>query len=427
MMSLTARPGNQLSGIAVIPGDKSCSHRALILASMAEGESVITGLNEADDVMRTVAAIEAFGVEVERLDDGRWRVRGNRWRTPDSPIDCGNSATTARLLIGAVAGMEGVTATFTGDASLGTRPMRRVVAPLQRMGARIEGGETLPLTVQGTSLGGIDHANVPASAQVKSAILLAGIGGTAPVRITEPMPSRDHSEIMLGQFDCPVVNAHGAVELGSKRDLTACDITIGADPSAAAFALTAAAIVPGSSVTVGGMLVNPLRTGLYEALEEMGSHLELANERVVSGEIIADVTVAHRRLQGISVAADRIPAMIDEIPALAVAAALAEGETVIEGLGELRVKESDRLGAILAGLVACGVAALADGDRLRIFGRGKASGGNVLSQGDHRIAMAFLTLGLAAEGPVTVDDGAMIATSFPDFVQSMRALGADIA
>lgn len=423
---LSARPGRALRGLAAIPGDKSCSHRALIFAAMADGESLITNLNEAGDVMRTLEAIVALGASAERLGERRWRVSGARWRSPEVEIDCGNSATTARLLIGAVAGMEGVSATFTGDASLNLRPMRRVVAPLQRMGARIEGGDTLPLTVHGAMLGGIEFSNLPASAQVKSAILLAGLSGNAPVRIVEPVSSRDHSEIMLGQFGCPIMMVEGGVELGPKRQLTACNLNIGADPSAAAFALTAAAIVPGSSVTVKGMLVNPLRTGLYEALEEMGAKVELANERVVSGEILADITVAHGRLQGLTVAPDRIAAMIDEIPALAVAAALADGETVVEGLSELRVKESDRLGAILAGLVACGVAALAEGDSLRIFGRGKARGGHVLSHGDHRIAMAFLTLGLAAEGPVTVDDSAMIATSFPDFVTSMRALGADI-
>lgn len=427
MTALTAQPGNALIGKAAIPGDKSCSHRALILAAMAEGESEIAGFNEGEDVMRTVAAISALGAEAERIGEGRWRVRGTRWRTPDEPIDCGNSGTTARLLIGAVAGMEGVSATFSGDASLSARPMRRIVVPLERMGATFEGGDTLPLTVHGATLGGIEFSNVPASAQVKSAILLAGLSGCAPVRIVEPMPSRNHSEIMLGQFGCPVANGDGTVALGPERSLNACKLRIGADPSAAAFALTAAAIVPGSSVTVEGMLVNPLRTGLFEALEEMGAEVELANERIVSGEIVADVTVGHGRLQGIIVGASRVPAMIDEIPVLAVAAALAEGETLIEGLGELRVKESDRIGAILAGLVACGVTALADGDRLRIFGREKARGGNVISQGDHRIAMAFLVLGLAAVGPVTIDDGAMIATSFPDFVVSMRALGADIA
>lgn len=427
MTPLTASSGYALTGTAAIPGDKSCSHRALILAAMAEGDSLIAGLNEADDVMRTVAAIEAFGIPIERIDDGRWLVRGGPWRSPGAPIDCGNSGTTVRLLVGAVAGMAGVAATFTGDASLSLRPMKRVVEPLQRMGARIMGGDSLPLTVHGASLGGIEFSNVPASAQVKSAILLAGLSGGATVRIAEPMPSRHHTEIMLGQFGCHLAMAGGGIELGGERRLKACELAIGCDPSAAAFALTAAVIVPGSEVTVEGMLVNPLRTGLFEALEEMGARVGLTNQRIVSGEIVADVTVGHGRLKGITIAASRIPAMIDEIPALAVTAAMADGETFIEGLAELRVKESDRLGAILAGLVACGVTALADGDSLRIFGRERARGGSVLSQGDHRIAMAFLTLGLAADRPVTIDDGDMIATSFSDFVGSMRGIGADIA
>ena len=426
MTALTARPGRPLHGTAVVPGDKSCSHRALILAAMADGESLISGLNEADDVQRTIAAIAAFGAEVEQVAAGVWRVRGGPWASPGAPIECGNSGTTARLLIGAVAGMAGVNATFTGDASLSVRPMKRIVTPLRRMGARIEGGDTLPLTISGATLGGIDHRNVPASAQVKSAILLAGQSSSAPVRIVEPVASRDHSEIMLRQFGCLVEMVDNGVELGAERRLTACDIAINADPSAAAFALAAAAIVPGSSVTIEGMMVNPTRTGLFEALEAMGARVGLADERIVSGEIVADVTVGHRRLQGITITADRIAAMIDEIPVLAVVAAMADGETLIEGLAELRVKESDRLGAILAGLVACGVTALADGDSLRIFGREQARGGAVLSRGDHRIAMAFLTLGLASDGPVTIDDGAMIATSFPDFVGSMQGIGADI-
>ena len=393
MTTLTARPGNALTGTADIPGDKSCSHRALILAAIAEGESVITNLNTSDDVMRTLHAVEAFGATVAR-DGERWRVRGVAWRTPDEPIDCGNSATTARLLIGAVAGMDGVSATFVGDASLSARPMRRVVAPLIRMGATIEGGDTLPLTVHGARIGGIDFTNVPASAQVKSAILLAGLSGSSPVRIAEPVPSRHHTEIMLGEFGCTLDLTDDMIALGPQRQLTATAITIAADPSAAAFALTGAAIIPGSSVTVRAMLVNPLRTGLYEMLEEMGAAVALANERTVSGEIIADVTIGHGRLQGVTIAAGRIAAMIDEIPALAVAAAMADGETVIHGLAELRVKESDRLGATLAGLIACGVTALADGDSLRIFGRGSARGGSVLSHGDHRIAMAFAVAGL---------------------------------
>ena len=410
-MKLIASRSGSLSGETNIPGDKSCSHRALIFGGLASGSTQIEGLLESDDGLDTGRAVAALGAKVERHADGKWHVTGAEWTSPSEPIDCGNSGTAARLLLGACAGTAGLTVTLTGDASLSKRPMRRVTAPLERMGARFDGGDHLPITVHGQSLGAIHHLNVPASAQVKSALLLAGVTSGAEVSVEEPVLCRDHSEIMLGQFG---------------RPLTGCEIKIASDPSSAAFPLVAAAIVAGSEITVHGMLVNPLRTGVYEALEEMGAAVELANERIVSGEILADVTVGHGRLQGITIATHRIPAMIDEIPALAVAAALADGETLIEGLGELRVKESDRLGAIVAGLVACGVTALADGDSLRIFGREKARGGTVLSHGDHRIAMAFLTLGLAADRPVTIDDGDMIATSFPGFVGSMRGIGADI-
>jgi 3-phosphoshikimate 1-carboxyvinyltransferase len=290
--------------------------------------------------------------------------------------------------------------------------MRRVTVPLERRGARFEGGDRLPMTVHGQHLGGIHHVNVPASAQVKSALLLAGVASGAAVTVEEPVPSRDHTEIMLREFGAP---------------LTACAIAIAADPSSAAFALVAAAVVPGSKVAVPGVMVNPLRTGLYEVLEEMGADLSLANEHVASGEIVADMTLRHAPLAPCHVPAARIPAMIDEIPALAVACAFADGESVIEGLAELRVKESDRLGAIVAGLAACGVVAIADGDALRIFGRGRVRGGaRVVTHGDHRIAMAFLALGLGAERAVEVDKARMIATSFPGFVGVMTALGADI-
>lgn len=410
-MRLVATPGGALSGEAIIPGDKSCSHRALILAAMATGESRIDGLLESDDVLATARAVEALGAEVERVSPGQWRVRGGQWRSPGAPIDCGNSGTAVRLLIGACAGVEGLVTTFTGDASLSSRPMRRITAPLERMGARFEGGDRLPITVVGQRLGGIEHLNVPASAQVKSAILLAGLRTTSPVRVIEPVPSRDHTEIMIGQFE----------------GLRECDLQIAADPSSAAFPLVAAAVVPGSSVTVRGLLVNPLRTGLYEVLEAMGANITLVNERIQSGEIVADLTLRQAALQPCHVTPDRIPAMIDEIPALAVACSFADGESVIEGLAELRHKESDRLGVVVAGLVACGVAAIVDGDTLRIFGRGRVrGGGKVVTHGDHRIAMAFLTLGLGAEQPVEVDQAEMIATSFPGFVEMMQGLGATI-
>jgi 3-phosphoshikimate 1-carboxyvinyltransferase len=328
--------------------------------------------------------------------------------------------------MGAAAGFD-LTATFTGDASLAQRPMARVTAPLARMGARFEGGDRLPVTLHGGTLGGIDWVNEAASAQVKSAILLAGLRARGPVLVREPVPSRDHTEIMMSEFECEVKVEGGTVVLGAQRRLQGCAIAIAADPSSAAFALTAAALVPGSSVEVHDLLVNPLRTGLYEALEEMGAEVEVTDERLQSGEIAARMRIGQARLSAVEIGPERIPAMIDEVPLLAVAAAFADGETAIHGLAELRHKESDRLGAIVAGLAACGVAARVHGDSLHIFGRGEVRGGcKVLAQGDHRIAMAFLILGLASQEPVAVDSAEMIATSFPGFVETMRALGAAI-
>ena len=424
-MQLRAARSGPLNGVAAIPGDKSCSHRALILGALAEGETLISGLLQADDVAATARAIEAFGARVER-DGVDWRVTGAEWRSPAGPIDCGNSGTAARLLMGAAAGF-GLTATFTGDASLSRRPMRRVTAPLSRMGARFDGDDRLPLTLHGGGLAGIDWPSEPPSAQVKTAILLAGLSAQGPVVVRESMPSRDHGEIMLRQFGCEVESGHGLVRLGRRRRLTACDIAIAGDPSSAAFALTAAAIIPGSSVEVRDILANRLRTGFLAALADMGAEVAWSRRRALCGEAVASVRVGHAKLRPIDIAAERIPALIDEVPLLAVAAAFAEGESVIRGLGELRHKESDRLKAIVAGLAACGIAARADGDGLRIVGQKKVAGGaRVAAQGDHRIAMAFAVLGLAAEEPVTVDSAEMIATSFSGFAETMRALGADI-
>lgn len=429
-MKLTTTPSGPLAGNAAVPGDKSCSHRALILGAMASGETRIAGLLESADVLATARALGAMGIEVAR-SGAEWIVRGGQWRSPDGPIDCGNSGTTARLLMGALAGMPGLRATFVGDRSLSVRPMDRVTRPLQRMGAIIEGGDRLPVSIEGARLGGLTHHNDPASAQVKSAILLAGLGTMADVTVVEPVPSRDHTEIMLAGFGCEVdVNDSPegrVISLGDERSPMGCELAIGADPSSAAFPLLAAAIVPGSKVTVRGMLVNPLRTGLYETLEAMGADIRLSDERVQSGEIIADVHVRQAALNPCHVPARDVPAMIDEIPALAIACALADGESVIEGLGELRVKESDRLGALVAGLAACGVGALSDGDSLRIFGRGQVRGAaRVATGGDHRIAMAFLALGLASQMPIEVDEAGMIGTSFPGFADVMQSLGASI-
>lgn len=429
---LTASPSAALGGDIKVPGDKSISHRALILSALAKGISHISGLLESDDVHRTEAAVQAFGASVERLGEGERRVTGAQWQSPGAPIDCGNSGTAARLLMGAAAGFP-LTATFTGDASLSARPMSRVTQPLEMMGARFDGEETLPLTLHGGRLGGIAYDNVKSSAQVKSAILLAGLGSDAAVEVFEPLASRDHSERMLAAFGCDVAvleEGQGRrVRLGTHRRLTATDVAVPGDPSSAAFPLVSALLVPGSALSVRDVLVNPLRTGLFAALERMGARIAHANRRTIGGEEVADLVVRHSTLSAIETMPEDAPAMIDEYPILAVAAAFASGTSRFHGLAELRVKESDRLAAIIAGLNACGVAALAESDSLIVPGCGgpPPGGATIAAHHDHRIAMAFLVMGLAAKSSVTVDSAPMIATSFPGFAGLMRGIGADIA
>ncbi len=408
-----------------MPGDKSLSHRALILGALAEGETVVAGLLESADVLATADALKALGVRVERFGPGRWRVIGGQWRSPEQPIDCGNSGTSVRLLMGAAAG-QGVRATFVGDPSLSRRPMRRVRAPLEAMGVRFEGGDTLPLTVEGPVTCGLSHVNVPASAQVKSAVLLAGLGTAEPVEVAEPVPSRDHSEIMLAAFGVELEQHGQLVRLGAKRRLAGRLVTVAGDPSSAAFALGAAAIVPESEVTVENVLLNPHRSGFVMALQRMGADLAMANIRGQGGETVGDVRVRFGPLFGAEFTAEEIPSMVDEIPILAVVAAAARGETRIEGLDELRHKESDRLALMAEGLAACGVEAIAEGDALVVRGGPVRGGAEVRTEGDHRIAMSHLVLGLAAEQPVTVAAAEMIATSFPTFREAMRGIGAAI-
>lgn len=427
MTHLTASRSNALRGDVAVPGDKSMSHRALILGGLARGETRIRGLLEGDDVLRTAAAVRALGATVERLGPGEWRVQGAEWQSPAEPIDCGNSGTGARLLMGAVAGFP-ISVTFTGDESLCGRPMERVLGPLRAMGARTE-GSTLPVTIHGGGLTGVRFVNEKASAQVKSAILLAGLRASGAVEVVEPAPSRDHSENMLQAFGCELQNDHETISLRENRTLTGTSVAIPGDPSSAAFPIVAALLIPGSEVTVRGMMVNPLRTGLVTTLMEMGADIRLADERSEGGEAVADVTVRSSALRGIEVPAQRAPSMIDEYPILAIAAAFASGGTAMHGLAELRVKESDRLAAMVAGLRSCGADAREDGDSLIVEGSGAkpAGGAQIEAHHDHRIAMSFLVLGLAARQGVTVDSAEMIATSFPDFVPLMRSLGADIA
>ena len=423
---LTARPSGPLRGTVDVPGDKSISHRALILGGLARGTTRISGLLESDDVLRTAEAVRAFGATVERTSSGCWTVEGCEWRSPAGPIDCGNSGTGARLLMGAAAGFP-IEARFTGDASLSRRPMERVLAPLRAMGMEAE-GSTLPLRISGGRLDGISFINTTASAQVKSAILLAGLRAEGAVEVIEPAPSRDHTENMLRAFGCELEREAGRVRLGSDRTLRATEIEVPGDPSSAAFPLVAALLVPGSEVSIPGLMVNPLRAGLFETLGEMGADLRIDRPRDSGGEAIADVTTRASRLRGVAVPAERAPSMIDEYPILAVAAAFAEGRSVMHGLAELRVKESNRLAAIVAGLNACGVEAWEDGDSLIVEGRGAppAGGAMVAAHDDHRIAMSFLILGLAARAPVSVDSADMIATSFPGFEALMRSLGAEV-
>ena len=423
---LAARRSGALTGDIEVPGDKSMSHRALILGGLAQGETWIRGLLEGDDVLHTADAVRAFGAEVERVAPGEWRVRGAEWQSPAEAIDCGNSGTGARLLMGAMAGFP-IAATFTGDASLSSRPMERVLTPLRAMGARTE-GSTLPVTIHGGDLHGVSFVNEKASAQVKSAILLAGLKADGEVEVIEPRRSRDHSENMLRAFGCDVEVEGESIRLGARRSLTATDVAIPGDPSSAAFPIVAALLVPGSRVTIRDMMVNPLRTGSLTTLIEMGADLRLENERLEGGEKVADLTATASPLRGVEVPADRAPSMIDEYPILAVAAAFAHGTTVMHGLAELRVKESNRLAAVVAGLRSCGVEAREEGDSLVVAGLGAPprGGAEVTAHHDHRIAMSFLVMGLAAAQPVTVDSADMIATSFPNFVQLMRSIGANI-
>ncbi len=428
-----ARPSGPLKGRVRPPGDKSISHRALILGGLANGVTEIEGLLEGDDVLRTAAAVAAFGAKVERLGGGRWRVEGRGgFAEPAGVVDCGNSGTGVRLLMGAAAGFD-LSVQFDGDASLRKRPIGRVSGPLEEMGARFqttEGGR-LPLTLTGGGLRGISYRLPVASAQVKSAVLLAGLNAAGETVVIEPEPTRDPTENMLRAFGADIVidEVEGERRIRVRpRALTAAPVAVPGDPSSAAFPMVAALLVAGSEVAIEGVLLNPSRTGLIETLREMGADIEIANRREAGGEPVGDLIVRASKLRGVEVPPERAPSMIDEYPILATAAAFAEGPTVMRGIGELRVKESDRIALMAEGLKACGVQVTEEPDGMVVQGLGRAprGGAEVRTAGDHRIAMSHLVLGLAAEAPVTVDEPGMIATSFPGFGDLMRSLGADI-
>jgi 3-phosphoshikimate 1-carboxyvinyltransferase len=436
---LLARPGGPVRGRVRVPGDKSISHRALILGALAVGETRISGLLEGEDVINTGKAMRALGAKVERTGEGLWRVHGvgvGGFRPPAEVLDFGNSGTGCRLVLGAVAGCP-IAATFDGDASLRRRPMQRILDPLNLMGARAmrgaEGGR-LPITLEGARdpLPILYRTPVP-SAQIKSAVLLAGLAAPGETTVIETEASRDHTERLLRHFGAEVAvvpeGPHGRrITLKGEPELIPAPIVVPADPSSAAFPMVAALLVPGSDLTVTEVMTNPLRTGLITTLHEMGARIETVNVRSDVGEAMADFRIQASTLHGVDVPAARAPSMIDEYPILAVAAAFAHGTTIMRGLKELRVKESDRLTAVADGLKANGVAVEIDGDDLIVHGAGKVPGGGlVATHMDHRIAMAFLVMGLASVAPVKVDDGAFIATSFPGFVPMLRGLGADIA
>jgi len=435
---LAARRSGPLKGRARVPGDKSISHRALIFGALAVGETRISGLLEGEDILHTAQAMRALGARVERKGEGEWRVRGvgvGGFREPRETLDFGNSATGCRLVMGALAGCP-ITATLDGDASLRKRPMQRILDPVELIGARAvsaaEGGR-LPITLAGArDLMPVVYRTPVPSAQIKSAVLLAGLAAPGETTVIEAEASRDHTERLLAHFGADItVDADGAgrrIRLKGEPELVPAPVKVPADPSSAAFPMVAALIVPGTEIVFTDVMTNPLRTGLITTLREMGADIEVLDRRGDGGEEIADFRVRSSALRGVEVPAARAPSMIDEFPVLAVAASFAQGTTVMRGLNELRVKESDRLAAIAVGLRANAVEVAIEGDDLIVEGRGQvAGGGKVATHMDHRIAMAFLVMGLAAHNPVAIDDVSFIATSFPGFVPMLRGLGAELA
>jgi 3-phosphoshikimate 1-carboxyvinyltransferase len=436
---LEARSSGPLTGKVRVPGDKSISHRALILGALAVGPTRISGLLEGEDVLNTAKAMRALGAQVERTGDFAWVVHGvgvAGFAEPQVPLDFGNSGTGCRLVMGAVAGCP-ITAVFDGDASLRGRPMRRVLDPLELMGARVgasgEGGR-LPLTLVGArdSLP-ILYRTPVASAQIKSAVLLAGLAAPGVTTVIETEASRDHTELMLKHFGAEIVSSregrHGRkIALTGQPELHGADVVVPADPSSAAFPIVAALIVEGSDLILSDVMTNPLRTGLFTTLREMGARIEESDARGDAGEPMAQLRVRASKLRGVEVPPERAPSMIDEYLVLAVAASFAEGTTIMRGLQELRVKESDRLEATAAMLRVNGVKVEIVGDDMIVEGKGHVPGGGlVATHMDHRIAMSALVMGLAADKPVKVDDTAFIATSFPDFIPMMRGLGAEFS
>ncbi|WP_321394516.1 3-phosphoshikimate 1-carboxyvinyltransferase [Emcibacter sp.] len=437
MNQLTSSATDKITGIINVPGDKSISHRALIMGSMAIGETIVSGLLEGEDVLNTAAAMKALGADIYRDELAKWHVHGvgtGGLSEPAGALDMGNSGTGARLLMGLVSTYPFST-TFVGDASLSSRPMKRVTVPLEKFGAEFHGSEdgTLPITVKGTDAPLPISYDVPvASAQVKSAIMLAALNTPGITTIFEKTPTRDHTERMFHFFGVDTIttpkDGGRVITVSGQPELTARELIVPGDPSSAAFPVVAALITPGSDITINNIGLNPDRTGLFITLKEMGADIEFLNEREECGEPVADLRVRHSSLNAITVPEDRAPSMIDEYPILCIAAAFAEGTTVMRGAEELRVKESDRIDIMVRGLGACGIKVEEFADGMAITGSGEKPEGGALVETrlDHRIAMSFLILGLQSHKPVTVDDGSVIETSFPTFRSLMNGLGANI-
>jgi 3-phosphoshikimate 1-carboxyvinyltransferase len=431
--NMKSSKSTSLSGHIKVPGDKSISHRSLMFGAIAEGETLIYGLLRSGDVMSTARALREMGAKITDRQDGSWSVEGvgsDGLSTPDIPLDMGNSGTSVRLLMGLVAGYN-ITADFVGDASLSKRPMGRVIDPLTTMGATFKAsdGGRLPLTITGTSdIQPITYKLPVASAQVKSALLLAGLCAKGMSTITELEPTRDYTESMLKAFGVDVQTDGLDVTLEGGQSLEGCAIDVPADPSSAAFPTVAALVCEGSKLRLDNIGMNERRCGLYETLIEMGADITVQQERIQGGEKVADLLVKSSAMKGITVPVDRVPSMIDEFPIFAVAASCATGTTIMHGLAELRVKESDRLGIMAKGLVACGVKLEEGDDSLIIHGTGMPPKGGVSIETalDHRIAMSFLVLGLVSDEPIVIDDSEPILTSFPNFIEGMNDLGANI-
>ena len=430
---MSSHKSSSLSGNIKVPGDKSISHRALLFGALAIGETRISGLLEAEDILATAKAVHALGADVEKVGD-EWVVLGRGvggFKKPSSSIDFGNSGTGSRLMMGALAGHD-FEVELIGDESLSKRPMGRILKPLSQMGLSLGDPEEdkLPLKLTGTDqLIPMDYVLPMPSAQVKSAVLIAGLHASGKTSVTEPEATRDHTERMLSYFgaklDFSEVSEGRVITIEGDAELSGKPIVVPGDPSSAAFLTAAAILCPGSDLTIQGILTNPTRFGFYQTLIQMGANIEIVNQRDEGGEPVADIRVKHSQLKGVSVPPERAPSMIDEYPCLAVVASFATGETRMNGLAELRVKECDRLTITYEGLKKCGVNASIEGDDLIVQGSSSVNGGAVVeTELDHRIAMSFLVMGLASEQPITVDDISMIKTSFPEFLSLMADIGA---